>query len=108
MLTVYWTRFAEKKLDDVFVYYSRNVSVYIAQKLVVDIIDKSISLENSPYIGQVEPLLQERKEQFRYLIYKNYKLIYWINETLSRIEIINLFDCRQNPDLLVKQVEKHK
>jgi plasmid stabilization system protein ParE len=108
MLAVYWTRFAEKKLDNVFAYYSRNANVNIAKKLVVDIINKSITLENSPYIGQIEPLLQEREEQFRYLIYKNYKLIYWVNEPLSRIEIINLFDCRQNPDLLVKQVEKHK
>lgn len=57
MLTVYWTHFAEKKLDDVYAYYSRKAGVNIAIRLVVGIIDKSISLEKSPYIGQIEPLL---------------------------------------------------
>ena len=33
----------------------------------------------------------------RYLVYKNYKVIYWINEKENRIEINDVFDTRQNP-----------
>ena len=32
-------------------------------------------------IGQKEELLKERVEKFRYLVVKNYKVIYWINLT---------------------------
>ena len=37
-LTVYWTRFAENKLDDIFDYYETNVSNRTAQELVKGII----------------------------------------------------------------------
>ena len=28
---------------------------------------------------------------------QNYKIIYWINEEKNRIEIVDIFDTRQNP-----------
>ena len=97
-LTVYWTQFAENKLDDVFSYCCEKAGFTIAQKLVIEIISKSLYLEKNPLIGQKELLLTKRIQEFRYLVYKNYKIIYWINFQKYRIEIINLFDCRQNPD----------
>lgn len=97
-LTVYWTQFAENKLDDVFSYYCEKAGFTIAQKLVIEIISKSLDLEKNPLIGQKELLHTNRIQEFRYLVYKNYKIIYWINSQKYRIEIINLFDCRQNPD----------
>jgi len=33
-LGVFWTEFAEKKLEDIFLYYKNKASVSIAQKLV--------------------------------------------------------------------------
>ena len=69
----------------------------IAQKLINEIIDKSIELEKNPLIGQKEILLSDRIQEFRYLVYKNYKIIYWVNLDKKRVEIINVFDCRQNP-----------
>lgn len=96
-LTVYWTQFAEEKLEDIFVYFSKKVSVRIAQKLVNAIIDKSLELEKNPLIGQKEILLADRLQEFRYVVCKNYKIIYWVNFEKKRIEILNVFDCRQNP-----------
>jgi len=69
----------------------------IAQKLINGIIDKSLELEKNPLKGQKEILLAERIQEFRYLVYKNYKLIYWVNYNKKRVEIVNVFDCRQNP-----------
>jgi len=69
-LIVYWTRFAEEKLDNVFSYYSEKAGNRIAQRMINEIIDKSISLEAAPRIGHIEPLLSKREEQFRYLIHK--------------------------------------
>ena len=96
-LTVYWTQFAEDKLDDIYAYYSIAAGIQIAQKLVGAIIDKSLLLEKNPYIGQREPMLSESTDEFRYLIFKSYKIIYRVNHEKLRIEVVNLFDCRQNP-----------
>ncbi len=48
-------------------------------------------------IGGKKDLLLLRPQEFRYLVCKNYKIIYWINVQKNRIEIANIFDCRQNP-----------
>ena len=97
-LTVYWTQFAENKLEDVFIYYSQTASIRTASRLVDRIIVRSLEMEKNPFMGQKEMLLSERLQEFKYLVYKNYKLIYWVNEEKKRIEILNLFDCRQNPE----------
>lgn len=97
-LEVYWTQFAEDKIEDIFHYYSIKASLNIAIKQVNGIVDKTIDLEKNPKIGEKEDLLSDRIEEFRYLVYKNYKIIYWINLKDSRIEIANVFDCRQNPE----------
>jgi plasmid stabilization system protein ParE len=96
-LVVFWTRCAEKKLDKIFDYFELKVSSRVALKIVRGIIDKTIGLKKSPYIGQKEELLSDRPQDFRYLIFKSYKIIYWINKDKNRIDIANVFDTRQNP-----------
>ena len=96
-LDVYWLRRAEDKLEDIYYYYSLKAGEQIAQNLVNGIVDKTISIRNHPKIGQVELGLNHREEEFRYLVYKNYKILYWINYKEGRIEIANIFDTRQNP-----------
>ena len=39
----------------------------------------------------------DRDQEFRYLLYKNYKIIYWLNIKENRIEINDVFDTLQNP-----------
>ena len=97
---VYWLEFAISKLDDIYDYYTVKASKKIAKSLTDGIINKTIQLINQPFIGQIEENLITRPEEFRYLLYKNYKIIYWVNTDLNRIEIVNIFDTRQNPDKL--------
>lgn len=54
-------------------------------------------------MGQLEELLKNRTQKFRYLIHTNYKIIYWINIEKSQIEIVDVFDCRQNPKELNRE-----
>lgn len=96
-LTIYWTEFAEKELESIFEYYHEVAGLRIAQKIVNGIFNRTLSLKDQPEIGKVEELLQGRKQEFRYLVYKNYKIIYWINRKQNRIEINDVFDTRQNP-----------
>ncbi len=101
-LEVYWTQFAQDKLSEIFDYYEITASSRIARNLVTGIIDQTIKLGKNPNIGQKEELLKNRPEEFRYLVYKNYKIIYWINTIKNRIDIINVFDTRQNPEKIEK------
>lgn len=72
-LNVFWTQFAKDKLDDIFEYYKLKASAKIAKKLVVSIVNHTIGLEKQPYIGQMEELLHDRQQNFRYVVYKNYR-----------------------------------
>ena len=97
-LTVFWLQFAEDKLDDIYRYYRIKAGKRIAEKLVNGIVNKTARLGKHPKIGQVEISLSHRKIEYRYLVYKNYKIIYWINKSSNRVEIANVFDTRQNPN----------
>jgi len=101
-LKVYWTAFAENKLKNIFEYYSSKVNINVALKISNGIIENSIKLQKNPEIGQIEELLLDKKQQFRYLIYTNYKIIYWINYEKNRIDISTVFDIRQNPKKINK------
>ena len=96
-LVVYWTQFAEDKLDDIYDYYELKAGTQVARKLVIGIIEKTFRLDKNPHIGQKEELLSDRPQDFRYLVFKSYKIIYWINQNKNRIDIVNVFDTRQNP-----------
>ena len=56
-----------------------------------------LELKKQPEIGQIENSLKNRKQEFRYLVYKNYKIVYWVNYDAERVEIANVFDTRQDP-----------
>ena len=102
-IKVYWTQFAKTELKSIFDYYKINASLKIASSLVTGIIDKGDTLSSLGEVGQKEEVLSDRKEEFRYLIFKNYKIIYWINKNKNRVEITDVFDVRQNPLKLKRQ-----
>jgi plasmid stabilization system protein ParE len=95
-LRVFWTDTARFQLEDIFNYYKEKVGIRVAGKLVKQIIDRTIQLEKHPDSGPKEPLLSDRKFEFRYLVEGNYKIIYWKRD--NYIHIATVFDCRQNPE----------
>jgi hypothetical protein len=60
-------------------------------------------LQKQSDIGQREALLLDRKEEFRYLVHSNYKIIYWVNKDKNRIEITDIFDTRQSPAKIARK-----
>lgn len=97
-LKIYWTDFSKSELHKIFDYYKQRVGLRIAKRLVIGITKEVDKLQSQPNIGQISKFLTNRKQEFRYLVHKNYKLIYWINTDRQRIEITDVFDSRQNPD----------
>ncbi len=103
-LAIYWTKFAENKLVAIYNFYKKEAGARIAKKLVQGIVEQTVALKENPFIGKKEPLLKNRTQEFRYLVFKKYKIIYWINKADQRIDIANVFDCRQNPEKM-KEIE---
>jgi plasmid stabilization system protein ParE len=99
-IKVLWTETALKNLEEIFEYYKYKASIKIAKKIVKGIVTTSIKIQGNPQIGKVEELLTNRQNEYRFLIVKNYKLIYWIDN--NYIKVASVFDCRQNPEKLDK------
>lgn len=96
-IRILWTDFARQELKKIFEYHKDAASKTIAKRLVLGIERKTHMLVEHPSAGSKEELLSGRNEEFRYLVYKNYKIIYWLNPDKNQIEITDVFDCRQNP-----------
>jgi len=96
-LKIFWTDFSKGELRLIFNYYKEKASLKIARKLVLELTHEVIKLQSQPYTGQKEELLIDKVQEFRYLVHRNYKIIYWVNMQKNRIEITDVFDTRQNP-----------
>jgi plasmid stabilization system protein ParE len=96
-LEVYWSQLAQEKLEDIFNYYKQKADSKTARKIISGIVSHTINLNKNPDIGQIEEFLKEQDKNFRYLIYTNYKIIYWVNNNKQRLEIAAIYDTRQNP-----------
>jgi len=92
-----WTDFAKLELQRIFEFHKENASLSVAQKLTSGIVKESKKLIKQPMIGQEENLLLHFEKGYRYLVYKNYKIVYLINGISNTIEIHDVFDARQNP-----------
>lgn len=96
-LEIYWTDFSKKELKNIFNYYKEKASLNVAKTLVIGITTEVKKLKKQPTIGQEEELLKNDPREFRYLVYKNYKIIYWVSIEKNTAEIFDVFDTRQNP-----------
>ena len=96
-LKIYWTDFSKKELRKIFEYYKEKASVNVARKLVVGITKEATKLKKQPNIGQQEEILINSFRKFRYLIFENYKIIYWVNLESNSVEVFDVFDTRQSP-----------
>jgi len=96
-MEIIWSKLSQKKLISIHKYYTKKASSKIAKKLVSEIIDSTTLLKEFPEHGQQEHKLEKRAQNFRYLVYKNYKIIYFIDVKNSFVKISNVFDTRQNP-----------
>lgn len=91
---------AKIRLLEIIEYYDSVNSLSYGKKLVRELIKETKRLHSTPYIGQKEPLLIKRQSIYRYLIFKNYKILYSVNKQTSTVLIADVFDTRQNPDKL--------
>ncbi|MDO8965979.1 type II toxin-antitoxin system RelE/ParE family toxin [Algoriphagus sp.] len=99
---VVWTEFAENQLDDIFEYFLAVSGFDPAQKLVQKLIIATKVLELQPEVGQIEQALLNRKEQVRYLVEGNFKILYFLRDGM--VIISDVFDTRQSPKRLKRSL----
>ena len=97
-MIVLWSDAAIEELQKIFDYYNTAVSFKVASTITNTIVDKTLTLEHYPRIGQTEELLKHLQKEIRYLVEGNYKIVYWIEDNF--VNIATIFDCRQNPKKL--------
>ena len=96
---------ALSRLDDIFDWVKETNSENAAVKVYNSILDELEILEKQPRIAAIEPLLEDFSKQFRSLIIKRrYKAIYYIDEEKDMIFVATIWDCRQNPNNLSKEI----
>ena len=93
---------ALEDMENIFHYYAEQSESY-AVELYNQIIEETEQLQYFPQMAQKEPLLKEFKEDYRSLIVRTiYKIVYFVeNETVN---IVAVFDCRQNPKKLKNDI----
>lgn len=94
---IIWSNFAEIQLDTIFEYYLENANLEVAKSIIREIISEPDKIILHPEITQREDLLIDRENEYRYLVCKNYKIIYSIDLKSKQIKIADVFDTRQNP-----------
>ena len=100
-IIVLWSDSAISELQAIHDYYLTKANLKVAHKIVNSIVDKSLLLSDNPRMGQVEELLKHRKDEIRYLVEGNYKIVYTIKGHI--VLIASVFDCRQDPKKLARR-----
>lgn len=99
-MIILWSDTAIEDLQGIHDYLKVSAGLKVANKIVNTLVDRTLLLENNPRIGQTEELLKHKKEEIRYLVDSNYKIVYFIDE--NYLIIATVFDCRQDPKKLTK------
>jgi toxin ParE1/3/4 len=96
-LKIVWSKFAENEIDKIYNYYLQIAGISVANKIIKQIISEPNKLLKDLFSTQIEELLIDRENKYRYIICNNYKIIYCVEEEKKLIKISDVFDTRQNP-----------
>lgn len=96
-LKLNWTIYARGELYRIFQYYRSTSNLGTAKSKVEQISEEVLILEKFPFIGQKEELLTNNEKHFRYFLYKNFKIIYYVDLEINLVEIVDIFNCKQEP-----------
>jgi plasmid stabilization system protein ParE len=94
-MKIIWSDFASETLREIYDYYKEVAGEPIAKKIKENIFLTTRQLINHPESGQIEETLLQLEEGHRYLVNKNYKIVY--KRVKEGVLITDVFDTRQDP-----------
>ncbi|MGY5845994.1 type II toxin-antitoxin system RelE/ParE family toxin [Salegentibacter sp. HM20] len=95
-MEIFWTDFAIQNLKEIIDYHNKVAGPSVSIKIQTDIFTAVKHLIKNPEMGVIEPYLKGFPVIYRYILSKNYKIIYRIEN--RKIFITDIFDTRQNPN----------
>jgi len=100
-MKVDWSDKAVEVLESLHEHYQKRFGIVIADTFVDRIFSRIEILEQFPEIGAIEQSQIDNNLTIRYLVEGNYKIVYEVNKTKGFIEILTVFDTRQNPSKML-------
>ena len=99
---IVWSEFAEWNLDQIYGYIlSKSLSQRLAKRYMLKLILRVEQLQEFPFSGRKELLLTKLGKDFRYLVFKDYKIIYFVQN--SAIYISDIFHSKLSPEKIKKR-----
>jgi plasmid stabilization system protein ParE len=103
-MVVIWSDKAKFRVRQIFEFYEQK-SHKAALKLISDIETAGDSLSKFPQMAAIEPILSELPKVYRTLVIRdNYKIIYYVDDTKEVINIVTVWNCRQDGEKLKDDV----
>jgi len=97
---IVWSDRAEKAYGQIIDYVADEFGVTRAKRYAKEVYEAVGQLPENPKMGQIEPLLEGSRYEFRRLVIGHLtKIIY--RESEERIEIADVWDTRKSPKELV-------
>ena len=98
-----WDPIAQEQITEMFNFYKTRYGLRTARKITDAIRTSSKRLKEQPLLGFIEPLLLTNPHRYRSLVEGNYKIVYCLEKD-NYIRIATIFDCRQNPEKLSRDL----
>lgn len=96
-MQVNWTPQAIEMADSVLRYTANTFGKSQADKLKLVFAKLAKQLESFPYMGSIEPFLDDLQKEYRFIpIFKVLKVIYHVADT-DHLYIVAVWNCRQSP-----------
>lgn len=104
-MTIRWNKKAEQQWQLMAIYIANEFGRKAVEAFVANVNQWQIRLIDNPLLGSPEPLLKERRYDYRSLvIHKHCKLVYYIKPNQNTIRIAALWDTRREPGKLKSNV----
>jgi plasmid stabilization system protein ParE len=105
-MRIYWEDEASDDLEKIQEFLRTHFGKNFANKVIDKIFTKAELLEHFPEMGTIQQSFQDKELlPIRYLVESNYKILYQINAPKGLIEILAVFDTRQNPSKILSKEE---
>lgn len=98
MVKIVWTKKSFQQLERAIKYIRDEQGVSYAEIVLEKILASTRNLENNPRLGKIEPLLEHKKFDYRFIVVWSYKIIYRI--TKDSVIISRIFHTSRNPKKL--------
>ena len=98
MVRVIWTKRAFDQLERNIKYIKEEQGNSFAKTVLDKILSSTALLEGTPKMGRVEPLLEHKKSEYRFLFVWSYKIIYRVAS--DHVTISRVFHTSRNPKKL--------